>query len=392
MAPLDTVQLRIVHLFRAPLGGLFRHVCDLVAEQARMGHAVGIVCDSEPACTAAESRLAALSGCCALGIHRLPMGRRIAGRDLAAYRRIRALVTRLEPEVLHGHGAKGGAYARLMPRAHNRVALYTPHGGSLHLSWLKPADALYLGLERALRRRTDGLLFESGFGAAVYGHKLGRGANVRVVPNGLHAEDFAPVAATPVYDAVFVGELRKLKGVATLIGATAILAAERPFRIAIAGSGPDETKFRAQAADLGIADRVDFLGHQNARALFAKGRVVVVPSLAESLPYVVLEAIAARRPLVATRVGGIPEIFGPFARMLVPPENPHALASAIAGVLDRPIAARALAASLQERAREHFSSARMAHEITEFYMQLRRARSEVAARPAAIKVQETAAR
>ena len=67
----------------------------------------------------------------------------------------------MAPDVIHGHGAKGGAYARLLPRVTSRVVLYTPHGGALHYSWRSPAGALFLGLERLLMARTDGILFES---------------------------------------------------------------------------------------------------------------------------------------------------------------------------------------------------------------------------------------
>ena len=87
-----------------------------------------------------------------------------------------------------------------------------------------------------------------------------------------------------------------------------------------------------------------------ARQAFALGRVLVVPSRAESLPYVVLEAAAAGMPLIATRVGGIPEIFGPHAGRLVPPDDAAALAAAIAQALDGPDETAAAAAALARRA------------------------------------------
>lgn len=364
---------RILHIMRAPVGGLFRHVSDLAQEQARMGHEVGIVCDITCG-TAVEEKLKHLGTVCTLGVHRVPMSRTIGIADFSAYAAIKRLVDRLEPDVLHGHGAKGGAYARLMPRERGRIALYTPHGGSLHYLWRNPAGALYLALERFLRRRTDGLLFDSEFSAACYRRKMGWiSCQARIVPNGLGEDDFVSLKdAKPTYDAVFVGELRALKGIATLIEATRLFAQQRPFRLAIAGEGADEARFRAEVAAKGLDKNVDFLGHKSARDVFAQGRIVVVPSLAESSPYIVLEAIAAERPLVATNVGGIPEIFGSCAGTLVPPGNATALYEGMRLMLDRPIAAQALASMLKKRAERLFVTARMARDITQFYAELRR--------------------
>jgi glycosyltransferase involved in cell wall biosynthesis len=178
------------------------------------------------------------------------------------------------------------------------------------------------------------------------------------------------------YDVVFIGELRRLKGLGALIEATALLAAERDIRLGIAGTGGDEPEFRALVAARRLGARVEFLGHQPARAMFARGRIVVVPSVAESFPYIVLEAAAAGRPLVATNVGGIPEIFGPLAHRLVEPDDVRALAQAIALALDLPRDAEFEAVELRERARRLFSVRRMAADITSFYRELHARRTD----------------
>ena len=105
----------------------------------------------------------------------------------------------------------------------------------------------------------------------------------------------------------------------------------------IAGEGPDDAKLRAQMQQAGLADAVRFVGYRAAREAFAMGRVLVFPSLGESLPYVVLEAAAAGTPLIATRVGGVPEIFAAQADHLVPPGDAAALAVAIGAALDDPV-------------------------------------------------------
>jgi glycosyltransferase involved in cell wall biosynthesis len=85
--------------------------------------------------------------------------------------------------------------------------------------------------------------------------------------------------------------------------------------------------------DLGLSATVRFHRPMPARQAFALALAVVVPSRAESMPYIVLEAIGAGMPLVATRVGGIPEIFGPASDRLVPPGDAPALAAALAAII-----------------------------------------------------------
>jgi glycosyltransferase involved in cell wall biosynthesis len=108
-------------------------------------------------------------------------------------------------------------------------------------------------------------------------------------------------------------------------------------------------------ARLTLGDTIRFRSAMPARAAMALGRVMVVPSRAESLPYVVLEAAAAEKPLVATNVGGIPEIYGPLADALVPPGDAAALARTIAQRLDDPAASGTLAQQLRTRVASSFS-------------------------------------
>src|ERR1700674_845708 len=127
---------RILHCLRAPVGGLFRHVCDLSIEQSRRGHGVGVVCDAASGDALTESRLGALERHLSLGLLRTSMSRELGLRDVSAYLAIRDHAFDLEIDVIHGHGAKGGAYSRLVARAlmgagRGVVSCYTPHGGSL---------------------------------------------------------------------------------------------------------------------------------------------------------------------------------------------------------------------------------------------------------------------
>src|SRR5205814_4711529 len=118
-----------------------------------------------------------------------------------------------------------------------------------------------------------------------------------------------------------------------LLDALAQLSRQRRVTATIVGDGPDAAQFRSQADRLGLSSTVRFLPPMPAREAFQLGRLFVAPSRAESLPYIVLEAAAAAVPMITTNVGGIPEVFGPQAANLIPPNDAAALANAIAAAL-----------------------------------------------------------
>jgi glycosyltransferase involved in cell wall biosynthesis len=361
--------LNILHVMRTPVGGLFRHVIDLARGQAARGHRVGVIADSSSGGARAEATLAELAQALALGITRVPMSRQIGVRDAPALAHVSRRAAEVAADVIHGHGAKGGAYARLAHSA-RAVRAYTPHGGSLHYRWDTPAGFFYLAAERAMMSRTDLFLFESRYGLDAFCAKIGNpGRGAQVVHNGVGADEFAPISIDQAAsDLVFIGELRHLKGVDVLIAAIAQLARESHGATAtIVGEGPDRAEFEQAATPLG--DAVRFVGALPARSAFARGRLLIVPSRAESLPYVVLEAAAAGMPLIATNVGGIPEIFGPDAGELVPPGDPAALARAISGVLAKPQNVAAAAVRLQQRVREAFSTDAMTQAVLAAYQE-----------------------
>lgn len=338
-------KLRVLQVMRAPVGGLFRHVADLTRALAAEDHSVGLVVDSLANDAQTEGKLADLLPHATLGIHRFAMPRVLGAGDLKTPFAVRKLARSLDIDVLHGHGAKGGFYARLARIGGKAVALYTPHGGVLHFSRSSLSGRVFHRLERALMVQTGAIIFESAYAQATYAGLIGQPTcPTEVIHNGLASEEFIPVA--PIADAadfVFVGELRDLKGIFVL--ADALVGVTRPdgspATLVMAGDGPSRGEFEARIAQLGLGQRVTLLGAQPARPTFARGRVAIVPSLAESLPYVVLEAAAARLPVIATAVGGIPEIFGPTSARLVPAGDPVALSAAMQQALNHPEAAQA---------------------------------------------------
>jgi glycosyltransferase involved in cell wall biosynthesis len=368
------VNLRIVHCFRSPVGGIFRHVRDLTEAQAAAGHAVGIVCDSTTGGDYEEQLFEAMKDSLALGIHRTPMQRHVGPGDLASASRTYRIIQELRPDVLHGHGAKGGAYARLFGSllrvSRSRVArLYSPHGGSLHYDETTATGKLFFGLERFMSRFTDCLLFVSDYERKTYRRKVGEPSIPnRLVYNGLRAAEFEPVAAaTDPADFLYIGMMRDLKGPDIFIDALALAGGGlgRPPSAVMVGDGDDLPRYHARVERLGLKNHVRFLPPMPARDAFALAGLVVVPSRAEAMPYIVLEALAAGMPMIATAVGGIPEIFGEGSPALIRPD-PGELAGKMGTALGDRDAYRKMMPQLGEL-KARFGADVMATEIEKAY-------------------------
>ncbi|ODT67681.1 MAG: hypothetical protein ABS75_23205 [Pelagibacterium sp. SCN 63-23] len=365
-------SLRILQVLRAPVGGLFRHVADLTRSLAERGHRIGVVVDTLANDAQTEDLLIALADHAALGIHRYPMPRLFGGGDLTTPLAIARLAGRLDVDVIHGHGAKGGFYARLARLARGKAKVfYTPHGGVLHYSASSMSGRIFHRIERGLMRQTEAIIFESAYAQRTYSALIGApNCRTEIIHNGLMAAEFSPVPpGGDAADFVFVGELRDLKGIFPLVEALAATKHPNgePARLVMAGDGPDRARLESRISELGIGDRVTLVGSQPARKVFAMGRCAVVPSLAESLPYVVLEAAAAQLPVIATNVGGIPEIFGPQSADLVPPNDAMALMAAMQAFLAGPDAANVAMRQRLERIRTHFSVTTMTDSIEALY-------------------------
>jgi glycosyltransferase involved in cell wall biosynthesis len=355
MPRFSSSPLKIVHVLRAPLGGLFRHVVDLTREQIALGHEIGLIVDSTTGGARADEILESLRPGLSLGIMRARMHRLPHFTDGPAITRIAQRLSKLGPDVVHGHGAKGGAYARLpgfFTLRDTAVRAYTPHGGSFNYRPGSAAHSAYMAIEAMLARRTDLLLFESAYIGRRYEEAIGpTDALTRVIVNGVSPAELAPVEpAADAADMLYIGELRSAKGIDTLIDSLPMIErriGRRPSLVLV-GTGPDRDMLQEHAESVGYLDKVRFAGAMAAREAFRLGQVLVVPSRAESLPYVVLEAAAACVPMVATNVGGIPEIFGPLAGWLIPCDDKPALTDATSAMLTRPreknlVAARQLA-------------------------------------------------
>ena len=289
--------------------------------------------------------------------------------DLSAIRSVSKFATSINAEIIHGHGAKGGLFGRVAAKGLAVKAAYTPHGGSLHYSW-NGVGAVFLAAERALRATGAGLIFVCNFERETYAQKIGLGTSPNVVAfNGLLPEEFdTRKLVDDASDLVFVGELRKLKGVDVLLRALAQLPDPNQTTLTIVGEGRDEAAFRKLTLDLNLNNTVKFVGRKPIQEALTLGKILVMPSRHESLPYVVLETVAAGVPIIASAVGGISEILPESC--LVAADNPVALSVKISQCLLSISEKNALAYQLQQEAQARFGVDAMTKTILDFYSTL----------------------
>ncbi len=367
--------LRIIHCFRSPVGGIFRHVRDLVEQHAAQGHQVGILCDSSTGGAHEDKLFETITPHLSLGLIRLPIRRAISPGDVAALYRSYKHIKSLKPDVLHGHGAKGGVVARLIGSVLrvNRYCVsrfYSPHGGSLHYDRARPSGQVVLWLERLLERFTDELVFVCDYERRAYEAKVGTPTIPgRVIYNGITDAEFQPVATQPnAADFLYIGMMRDLKGPDVFIDAfeQTERALGRPLTAAMVGDGPDKERYRKVIETRGLSRRISLNEAMPARKAFALSSIVVVPSRAEAMPYIVLEALAADKSLIATRVGGIPEVLGETSAALAKPGDARDLSRLMQAALTVPNWKDAVMPRA-EAFRSVFSASHMADQMMSLY-------------------------
>jgi glycosyltransferase involved in cell wall biosynthesis len=170
-----------------------------------------------------------------------------------------------------------------------------------------------------------------------------------------------------------VGRLDHAKGFNDLLDAAAILLPNHPrLVVAIAGQGPLRESLEQRAARLNIAGRVRFLGFRpDVADVYAAIDIFALPSVCEALPYTLLDAMAAELPVVATTVGGVPEVVVQGETgYLVPPRNPRALAAALARLLTSPRLRNQLGAAARDRVTRQFDERQMVDKTLGLYRQL----------------------
>ncbi len=310
-------------------------------------------------------------------------------KDLAALRQLLAWFREERPDIVHTHTSKAGALGRLAARlAGVPVVVHTPHGHVFYGHFSRLTSWIFLQLERLLAERTTWMIALTEAERDEHlARGVGRADRFAVVPSGIDLVRFRqagdrvgrrPEGFNCPPDAIVVGSvgwLTPVKGHRVLLEAVALLRREWPrLHLAIVGGGPLREDLEQLARARGMADAVRLLGvRTDVPDCLAGMDIFVQPSLNEGMGRALIEAMAAGRPVIASRVGGMPAVVQDRTTgLLVPPDDPATLARALDELLRKPDWAKELGAAARASIGERFGEAAMVCAIELVYEQATR--------------------
>ncbi len=313
------------------------------------------------------------------------LGRAIhPGRDLIALFRLVRLFRRIRPDVVHTHTAKAGTLGRIAARIVGGAAtIHTFHGHVLDGYFSAPVTRVFVGIERWLGRRTDRLVTLSPrLRDALLALNIGGSEQIAIVPLGLELDRFAGPRqggtelreglGIPATSAVLgsIGRLVPIKDHATLFQAMAQLSPAA--HLLVVGDGGCRADLERLAVRLGLGDRVHFLGwRSDLETILSATDVVISASRNEGTPVALIEAMAAGVPVVATAVGGVPDLVEHGRTgWLVPAGDPDALAVGIRHLIDQPELRARLAAAARPYAVDQHAAQHLIRRIETLYTQV----------------------
>jgi glycosyltransferase involved in cell wall biosynthesis len=351
--------MRVMHVVMpAAYGGLERVVQSLATAQAAAGEQahVAIVTNGDDAAAAA---FAAPLRAARVTVHAVRAARRAYWRERAA---VSDLCARVEPDIVHTHGYRADVINGPPARAAGAATVSTVHG----FTGGDARNQCYEWLQRQALRHCDAVAAA----ATPIAERLARAGvpreRIRVVPNAWVSSTpvLEPRAAGDVLGAPrdrfhigWVGRVSHEKGLDVMLDALELLGPGH--HLTIVGDGPARARLCQRVAQSAIADAVRWHGAlASAERIIRAFDVLAITSRSEGTPMVLLEAMAAGVPVVATAVGGVPDVVSPFEAQLVAPECPGAIARAIAHVRDDPDAARRGARRARLRLDRNFTADR----------------------------------
>jgi glycosyltransferase involved in cell wall biosynthesis len=306
--------------------------------------------------------------------------------DVRAYRAIASIIGRWRPRIVHTHLAKAGALGRVAAhRGGVPVVVHTFHGHVLQEYFTALKNSAFAAAERGLARWTDALiavapsvrddLLARGIGQEDQWHIVPVGVDIEpLVRTRIRQRDARARLGLPLEGSIVgcVGRMVPIKDQAGFLEAARLVSEHRPdTTFVLAGDGQLREKLARQAREM-LGDRVVFLGWvDDLPALYSAFDVVALTSKLEGTPVALIEASAAAKPVVATRVGGVREVVRDGnTGLLVAPGDVHALASNIAALLDDPSGARRMGREGRTWVRDRFAQERLADSLTDLYREL----------------------
>lgn len=294
--------------------------------------------------------------------------------DLLGFFELSRLMRRLRPEIVHANSSKAGVLARLAAAVRRvPIRIFTVHGWAFKAhSGL--AARPYLAADRLMCPLTTMTICvsetERSAGLAM---KTCREDRTVVIRNAVELQEARPDPRVEPPLVLSVGRLKAPKDFSTLVHAMASLP-RGACRLRIAGDGPERAALSEEIEQLGLTDSIELLGaRDDVLELLRESNLFVLSSRSEGMPMSVLEAMASGVPVVASAVGGLPELVADGeSGLLVEPNDPEALAVAIARVVGDSELRMRFAAAAHERARRLFNPERWRQEHVDLYLSLLR--------------------
>ena len=306
-------------------------------------------------------------------------------KDFVAFWRIRSVIKKGRFDIVHTHMSKGGLLGRLACLGLRvPILIHTPHGHVFHSYFSKWKEQLFLTLEKwasnwatrlvALTKRECVEHLELGVGKAEQWVEIPSGVSKKRFESidvqrkrALREQLQIPPSAMIVG---FLGRLAEIKGPEDFIRATEVIEARiKDVVFLVVGDGPQREACKALAKSLPCHEKIIFTGDQKDSALYMSLMdVFVVPSLNEGMGRVIVEAGFLKKPVVATRVGGILDLIdGKHTGLLVEPRDPEAIAEAVCKILEDTLLALRLGERLYERVVPAFTEEAMTQKIDDLY-------------------------
>ncbi|HOB87823.1 MAG TPA: glycosyltransferase family 4 protein [Bacillota bacterium] len=366
---MEREQKKLLYLVRPAAGGMREHLRLLIKHfSSRYStHLAAPRSEGERQAWEAEARGLAAE------IIPLPLQEGLSpARDLLSLGLLVRLLRRMRPSLLHIHGFKAALIGGPAALIAGVPAVVTVHNFPAHRgkALLPPLMRLqdreqthFIAVSRALAR-----------GLERWGIPPSR---ISVIYNGIDPAPFVKDSRDRFTgEEKIVGTVARLapqKGLPYFLQAAALLAAAYPgLRFLVVGEGPERRRLEQLASRLGLNSRLQFLGYcPDLPRQLARMDVLLLPSLTEGQSITILEAMASRCPVVASQVGGVPEIIRDGENgLLVPPGNAAALAAAVSSLLANPDRARRMARSAQQEVCRNFTAAAMLQRTEEVYREL----------------------
>ncbi|NLY50209.1 MAG: glycosyltransferase family 4 protein [Firmicutes bacterium] len=345
--------MRVLLVVRPCQGGMVTHVRTLARKLKEASHEVYIA--------GPESLSSAGDAFFFLPLSHHP------GAVLSGTQNLTQLIAKLRPDVVHYHGTLAAMIGYFTVKPARSAFVYTVHSfPAPSLPWIAWREAL-------LARRFERIIAVSRALATVLCRSGVPHSKISAIPNGIDIKESQVENVNPIGKPYILsmGRLVPIKGMGYLLHAFSRLdrSSWPELKLMIAGDGPERRRLERLALKLGIASAVKFLGFvSNPQPLLSFARLFVTAPVAESMGLANLEAMVLARPVVSTRVGGIPEVIKDGETgILVEPRCPAELAAAIEMLLRRPSWAADLGMAGAERARTHFSAERMVEKTLAVY-------------------------